>query len=213
MEIQRASESIPISEPNISPAFNFFRRTREQISSAIEHGATVVGFAALIAMAGVMYWCPRCGQWMGAGSEGRGDGAPVPDVPPPPQRLIRALSTPLQGSPVPPIELPSRISGRLTPNSGVLENSSAEYEGEPAKDRYRAPSRAHGRRVDTYTEGETRPDDNPHAHRVRFQRGDGEELLIAHHDRDGNMVYDSGVMVKMADDNVYEWTSKERRAE
>lgn len=178
---------------------------RNEVATAIEYGRVMTGLASLIAVAGILYWCPRCGQWMGAGSEGVGPGAPKPEMPPPPRRLLKALGVLLQGEPTPVRDLPKRDGNKLTPRSGVLENEQARFGDKPAKHRYNPPSDAHGRKVDTYYDGSPNPDSRPHAHLAEFIRGDEDQTLLYDRNRDGTVVYDNGVDVVMGQDGVYQW--------
>ena len=184
---------------------NLFNRVRSEAASLVEYGATFGKLASLIALGGLLYWCPRCGQWMGEGSEGQGPAAPA-QAPPVPQRLLRAISSPLVDQPTPTADLPARDGGKLTPNSGVLETHGM-FKDTDSKIRHRPPSYAHGRRVENLYDGSPRPDSYPHGHEITYVRGDGERLPIYDRLRDGTVVYDNGMsVVYKMEDNVYEWT-------
>lgn len=190
----------------------FLSTVRREASTMLEYGATLGAVSSLIALAGLVYWCPRCGEWMGEGSEGSGSGVPNPAAPKVPARLLRAVSSPMQSTPTPLHELPSRDGARLTSTSGVLETQGMR-DGSPAKIRHNPPSDAHGRKVDTYTGGSPNPDSRPHAHLAQFVRGDGEVLDLYEREVNGNIVHDTGVSVTyQAQDNSYVWRPKGQRS-
>jgi hypothetical protein len=197
-----------ISKELTNPAF-FFRQkleaVRYEIGSALQAGATLAKVSSLIAIAGLLNWCPRCGEWQGSGSEGKGPSAPNPNATPPPARLIRSVSESLRNEPTSTKDMPDRRSSSLTANSRILEKYGV-HEGRPAKLRYGPQAQGHGRRVDAYTGGYPKPDSRPHAHDADFVRGDGHEIPIFERTVDGTILYESGVSVKFdTDTSVYIW--------
>ena len=179
------------------------------ISTALEYGATVIQISSLIALAGLLNWCPRCGEWQGAGSEGIGPNVPNPTAPPIPKRLLRAISSPLAGEPTSQQSTPKRDGSRLTPNSDILESFGTTPDGKDAKFRHNPLSNAHGRKVETYYDGSPRPDSDPHGHDVHFIRGDGEEFHMYDRARDGTPIHETNTSVLyQSADNTYQWEPK-----
>lgn len=196
----------PLIEATTPSRFSWLN-LREEIGSALEYGRAIGALSSLVALAGLLYWCPRCGQWMGEGSEGQGSGAPAPQAPPPPRRLIRALSEPVTSEPISRSENPRRHQNRLT-EEGVLKHPT-RFKGVAARESYGPPSQAHGRTVDTYYGGSPKSDSRPHGHDKQFIRGDGEQIPIYDRAKDGTIVYESGTeVVYNRDDRVYEWEPK-----
>jgi len=154
-----------------------------------------------------MNYCPRCGEWQGAGSEGKGPKAPTYDIPPPPARLIKAISTPITSSP----DLNNtmdRNSAKLTSNSGILKTP-GEMDGKPATLRHQPPSNAHGRKIDTYYDGTPDPISRPHAHFSEFVRGDGEKVPLYDRPVSSEPRFDSEVNVTYEEtEGGYTWKPK-----
>lgn len=186
---------------------SLLRTVREKIfvQTGLEYSLSVA--PTLLALASLLNYCPRCGEWQGSGSEGAGAAAPPSrQLPPPPPRLIRAISASIQAEPVNPNV--NRDASNLTPNSGILE-APGERHDSPAKLRHQPPSVAHGRRIDAYYDGSPNPDSRPHAHESDFVRGDGEVVPIYERARDGEVVFDSGVAVAFQEETgAYVWTPK-----
>jgi hypothetical protein len=186
-----------------------YERLRGRIDEALEYGRTLSSLSALIALAGLVYWCPRCGQWMGEGSEGTGPAAPNAQASLPPRRLLRAVSEPIADR-VPPTQNTVRRHGNRLTEGGILKQPGSSS-GEPAKFSYDPPSSTHGRVVDGYYGGAPKPDSRPHGHDVQFIRGDGEQTHIYHRLKDGTIEFESGVdVVYRREDNSYEWTPREQ---
>lgn len=180
-------------------------RVRHEVSTVIAYGETTARLSSLIAIAGLLYWCPRCGQWMGEGSEGRGDARPS-QAPPPPPRLVKAVSTPLTGQPTPAEQMPNRDGNNLTPKSGILECWGVTYNDQDAKVRHQPPSDAHGRKVEQYYGGYPEPDSYPHGHEASYVRGDAERIPLYDRLKDDTVVFESGTAVKFNDaTNEYVW--------
>lgn len=181
-----------------------YQNVRRKVASAIEEGASRGVIVSLIALAGVLNFCPRCGEWQGPGSEGRGPAVPNPKAEPPPAKLLKAIISPdtdRSGNDQP------RRENKLT-QGGILE-STGEHKGESAKKRHDPPSSAHGRKVDTYYGGQPKPDDNPKGHDATFIRGDGEQISLYDRAKDGETVYESGVEVNLdREKGAYIWTPK-----
>ncbi len=194
-------EGVPVLTFNLT-------NVRIGIGNILRPGREAMSLTALIAVAGILYWCPRCGQWMGEGSEGVGDGVPKPSLPPPPPRLLKAISTPMTHEPTPQTELRKRDENKLS-LGGILENAIAKFGLKSAKIRYTPPSIAHGRRVDSYYDGQPRNDSRPHAHIVDFIRGDGKHIPIYSRKRSGEVVHESGTDVILDANNVYHWIPRE----
>lgn len=199
----------PVSiEVGVSFQPNILGKIKGCVDDMLEQGADFARLSSLIALAGLLSWCPRCGEWQGEGSEGIGPNIPSPQAPPMPKRLLRSLAGPLLDEPTPTSELPPRDGNKLTPNSGILE-SLGEHDGQDAKFRHRPPSTAHGRIVDTLYGGSPRPDSYPHGHEVTFVRGDAEEILVYDRLKDGTIVHETDTdVVYLSDSNAYEWKPK-----
>jgi hypothetical protein len=181
---------------------------RNEINTALDYSRTIGSFSSLIALAGLLYWCPRCGQWMGEGSEGKGPNIPSPEAKPQPRRLLRAVGRPLLGGPTPVSEMPRQHQNRLT-REGVLKQPT-KFKGVAARVSYDPPSSAHGRVADTYYGGRPKADSRPHGHHVEFIRGDEERTPIYDRLKDGTPVFDSGTDVTyIREDNTYEWRPKQ----
>lgn len=208
------------------PALDLFtdtvNRLRIKVLAMLEVGYGVASVAALISLVGMAYWCPRCGQWMGPGSEGTGPNVPNPEAPPIPDRLIKALSTPAT-KPTHTFDKPhpSEPNNKLRNDPeyrGQLHSLPPwkDHNGESAKEQYRPPSPAHGRRRDTYWGGDPEPDSGKHAHLTEFIRGDGQvigaggegdtEKRLYERPREGPLVIDTGVYVERnPETGVYVW--------
>jgi hypothetical protein len=183
---------------------------REQTIATLEVGRAVAVTAQVFALVSLFNWCPRCGQWMGAGSEGVGPGALKPEVPPPPARLLKAIGVEIRGEPTSTESLPKRHGNKLTSDKGILERLGKTEDHRPAKHRYGPTADSHGRKVDTFYDGFPEPDSRPHAHLSEFARGDNERIPLYHRPVNGPPIYDNGVLVvHRAEDNVYVWVPKE----
>lgn len=176
---------------------------REQLKSTAEVAFSIQLAASALALAAIYNWCPRCGEWQGEGSEGKGPGVPSPKAPPIPDVVLRAVSIPLSDTSEKSTR-PNR-ENKLT-RAGILESENT-FRGSPAKERYRQQSTAHGRKKDTYYDGSPNPDSDPHAHYSEFVRGDNETIEIYDRDVERRVHYDSKVAVRFdSNDNTYTWT-------
>lgn len=186
-----------------------FSRLRDNMKSVLELGISLASVSALIALAGLYSWCPRCGEWQGDGSEGRGPGVPNPKAPPVPRRLLRAIGLPLTGGPTDVTAMPDRSGNQFEKNERGEWQFARIDEAQGAKEVYGRQSNAHGRRVDAYYDGEPKPDDDPHGHNATFMRGDGKEFQIYNRLKDGTTVHETGVYVNYdGASGAYVWTLK-----
>lgn len=180
---------------------------QNRLIANLEVGVGVMSFSALIALIGLSSYCPRCGEWQGSGSEGKGPAAPKAKAPLPPKRLIKAMSEPMRPKTGQDASSGDRGSSKLT-RGGILESSGSDI-SEPSKTRHQPQSQAHGRKTDTFSGGNPKPDSAPHAHSSDFIRGDGEVIPLYERQKDGQVVHESGVDVVIREGSgSYVWTPK-----
>ena len=211
MAMETLQSSVEFSQ---DPSINwggFLSRIRSEAYDVARVGVGIATFSSLIAIAGLLSWRPRCGEWQGDGTEGDGPSAPNRDVPPVPPRIMKAISEPVRYDtiPVDPVRT-WRHNNKLTQDSGLLE-SHGMFEGTHAKRRTSPSTDTHGRKTDIYHGGYPKPDSRPHAHDILYVRGDGDETLIFDRERDKTVTYDSEIELKFdAETRIYTWTPQGR---